>query len=648
MKLMNRAPKKAFILAAGFGKRLYPLTQVMPKPLLPLWNIPLIDHVISMLKSWGVEDIVVNAHWQADKIADHIESGDYGVKIQISAEKEILGTGGALLPWRDFFSDDPFWVVNGDIAAALECQPLIDAFCARPRSLGACWVTDKKGPRTVEIDRLGRITCYRSLEPGIKGTYTFCGLQLVSPEIFDYIPARTFSTLVDAYQAAMFKDRFMKGVNIASSYWNDAGTPDRYRMIHMETKRLAAASKAGGALYDAQSDLLKDKHSGFLCISRGSEIGIDVKGHASIIFDGVSIERGSTIRDSVIQGGRLSGKLNKLLCISGDHLDDAELVRAVKSLGWDLSASAFEFLGSRGSDRSFWRGLNGNRRFIFIKDGGTRRENQRYAGHTGVLQKAGIPVPELLYSSSDQRSLVLEDFGNDSLQSRMERDPERAEKLYKAVIEKVVAFHRNVTKIVADNSVELEPPFDEALYQWEHDLFEEHMIKERYGLESLPDAVKSELKQVASDLEKGTQVVIHRDLQSSNILFKGRNFAFIDFQGMRFGSPAYDIASLLYDPYVNIEPKLRCALVAFYTSAMPESSDVLGLFFKGAVQRLVQSLGAFGRLSGVGHSSFEKYIIPALENLLEAADASDLDALGALVEELISREQMRRGYASCL
>jgi hypothetical protein len=195
---------------------------------------------------------------------------------------------------------------------------------------------------------------------------------------------------------------------------------------------------------------------------------------------------------------------------------------------------------------------------------------------------------------------------------------------------------------VKSEGVELEPAFDLKLYQWEHALFEDHLLKERFGYESLPDDVRKELNAAAEELDKGSRVVIHRDLQSSNILFKGRHFSFIDYQGMRMGSPAYDIASLLYDPYVRIDPKLRCILAAGYLKIMPECPDVVDLFFKGAVQRLVQSLGAFGRLSSLGHTSFEDHIISGLENLLEAADAADMDATGGMVEELIAREGIRK------
>lgn len=641
MRVMNSMPEKALLLAAGFGKRLQPLTSAMPKPLIPLWNRPLIGHIITMLKLWGVKEIVVNTHWQSDKLEDHFKQTDYGIKIHLSPESEIRGTGGALAPWRSFFADEPFWVVNGDIAASLNCQPIIEAFDSIPGLAGACWVTDNSGPRTVELDYAGRITCYRSPEPGIAGTYTFCGAQLLSPAIFDFIPEEKFSTLVDAYESAMFSNLFIKGVNIPGSYWNDAGTLQRYCEIHMETKRRSLSGKAGGELYNPLADVQRDRRKGFFCVGNGVKIPADIKADKSIVFDGVTLNEGTSLKNAVVQGGAVNGKLHDLCCVSGCTLSDQRIKDAAASLGWDEGESSFSFIGSRGSDRSFWRGFNGTQRAVFIVDGGERIENLRYPGHTELLQKAGLPVPEIFHVSPDRKTIVLEDAGESSLTDKMSFAPEKAEKLYSSILTKVALFHRRVTQLVKSEGVDLEPEFDLKLYHWEHCLFEENLLKQRFGYESLPDDVRAELTAVASELDKGSRVVIHRDLQSSNILFKGRHYAFIDYQGMRIGSPAYDIASLLYDPYVNIDPELRCRLAAGYLKIMPECPDVVDLFFKGAVQRLIQTLGAFGRLSSLGHSSFEEHIFPGLENLLEAADAADLDATGGMVEELIAREGMR-------
>jgi aminoglycoside/choline kinase family phosphotransferase len=113
---------------------------------------------------------------------------------------------------------------------------------------------------------------------------------------------------------------------------------------------------------------------------------------------------------------------------------------------------------------------------------------------------------------------------------------------------------------------------------------------------------------------------------------------------MRLGCAAYDLASLLYDPYVKLDEQERRILAKEYASAAPELASAVKLLAKAAVQRLVQALGAFGRLASVGQDGFLKYISSALDNLLAAADEADLDNVGAFAEELISRENYRQGH----
>ena len=141
-------------------------------------------------------------------------------------------------------------------------------------------------------------------------------------------------------------------------------------------------------------------------------------------------------------------------------------------------------------------------------------------------------------------------------------------------------------------------------------------------------------------LEKEPKALVHRDFQSSNILWKKDRLSFIDFQGMRLGPAAYDLASLVYDPYVKFTEGERRALVALYAKKSGREEIVKVLPY-AAVQRLVQCLGAYGRLASVGQPQFGKYVLPALENLLDAADRAGLDAIGALAEELIAEETKR-------
>jgi aminoglycoside/choline kinase family phosphotransferase len=154
----------------------------------------------------------------------------------------------------------------------------------------------------------------------------------------------------------------------------------------------------------------------------------------------------------------------------------------------------------------------------------------------------------------------------------------------------------------------------------------------------MPDAVRTELENVAALLEREPKALVHRDFQSTNVLWKGGALSFIDFQGMRLGPAAYDLASLVYDPYVTFTEGGRRALVALYAKKA-ERPELVKILPYAAVQRLVQCLGAYGRLESVGQPQFGKYVLPALENLLDAADKAGLDAVGALAEDLIAQSQ---------
>jgi aminoglycoside/choline kinase family phosphotransferase len=158
----------------------------------------------------------------------------------------------------------------------------------------------------------------------------------------------------------------------------------------------------------------------------------------------------------------------------------------------------------------------------------------------------------------------------------------------------------------------------------------------------MPDDVARQLESVGELLEREEKSLVHRDFQSSNILWKGSDFSFIDFQGMRLGPAVYDLASFVYDPYVNIPERHRDALILHY-SRLAQRPEIVSLLPYAAVQRLVQCLGAYGRLASVGQKQFSKYIMPALENLLDAADKANLDAVGALAEDLIAAEKRMGG-----
>ncbi len=106
---------KAFLLAAGLGIRLRPLSLESPKPAWPFFDVPLAAHVLRLLMAAGITEVVVNLHHLPQRVREALAPWAPGaIPVRWSFEQTVLGTGGALLPWRDFFYDGPFFLANAD------------------------------------------------------------------------------------------------------------------------------------------------------------------------------------------------------------------------------------------------------------------------------------------------------------------------------------------------------------------------------------------------------------------------------------------------------------------------------------------------------------------------------------------------------
>ena len=523
--------KKAIVLAAGLGTRLRPLTCAAPKPLLPVWGESMLARIIERLRELGATDIVVNCHY----LHEQVEAWCAANGCRAAYEPEILGTGGVLNPLREWIGQNPFYLVNGDIVMeGLDAGALI--LPESDPSLIGCCLLSEEGPRTVEADPEGRITCWRSPDAGFPGTSTYCGFALLKPDILDYVEPSGFSSIVQAYERAAMDGRFVRGVCPEGLLWTDAGTLDSYFELNRDGADNAYA--------------------------------------------------------------------------------DLPQLAAV-------AAREVELIGARGSDRCFFKA--DGRRIVVVYDDAVRRENARYAGHARFLAENGVSVPAVLDDRPDIKTLVLADAGVERKMSLEE---------YVKVVELLAAFHALEPRA---RTLELEPPFDAALWKWERDLFAEHCLKSRYSRDC-SDAVADDLLRVEQMLSAEPPALVHRDFQRTNVLWRGQIPSIIDFQGMRRGPAVYDLASLLYDPYAQISETWRRALVQVYAKSTGRS-DIARVLPFAAVQRLIQCLGAYGRLASVGQPQFAAYVLPALENLLAAADEAGLDAIGALAEDLIACEQ---------
>ncbi len=144
---------KAIILAGGRGKRLRPITDYVPKPLVPLNNIPIIDWQIKYLKKFGIDEIIVCAGYKTEMIQHFLFMKDnFGIKIKFSIEKTPLGTGGAIKKAGNLIKDETFVVINGDIITNIDLKKLLK----KQNSIAAVELRTKFGIMETKDDKVTR------------------------------------------------------------------------------------------------------------------------------------------------------------------------------------------------------------------------------------------------------------------------------------------------------------------------------------------------------------------------------------------------------------------------------------------------------------------------------------------------------------
>jgi len=230
----NSAPK-AMILAAGKGTRLRPLTDRIPKAMVPVGGRPLLEHTVELLRRHGVTRIAINLHAHAHVIPEHFGDGSrFGVSLTYSFEPQLLGTAGAVKRLEEFFDDGAFYVVYGDVLTRLDlgsllayhrrCRPMVTIALHQPADPERCGV--------VEQDESGWITRFvEKPEGGISpGAWANAGIYVLEPEVLDEIRAdgpQDFGE--DVFPRIVGNGRMVAGFRSDAAFW-DVGWPGRLRL----------------------------------------------------------------------------------------------------------------------------------------------------------------------------------------------------------------------------------------------------------------------------------------------------------------------------------------------------------------------------------------------------------------------------------
>lgn len=573
--------RTAFILGAGLGTRLRPLTERCPKPLLRVGGRPLITFVMDHCLTVGIERFIVNTHHCPAAYDAAFPGGHWrGIPICFRHEPLLLDTAGGLKNIEDLLDDgETVLVYNGDTLSDLPLGLLVESHAAGGREVTLALRSD--GPvRNVALDRDGAVCDLRGLlgNPGVR-RYQFTGIYAVERRFLRRLAPGKVASVVPVF-AAMVREApgSVGSVVIDEGGWQDIGDPEAYERVRLSGPGFVAGGCGGPPRAE----------------TRGT---------------------------------------------GGARDREAEVfVRAV--LGWPAEVPIRPVpVGRGGSDRDYFRlAAPGRDSVILMRYGLLREENRGYAAIAGFLGNIGVPAPAVFGHDPERGLLVMEDLGDEDLCSFRDAPWEIRRPLYEKTLEAVLMLHAFPTERFPAAGVRLMPGFSPELYRWERDYFRRHCVGTacRIGTAAAEEeALEAELASLARRLDSTPAVLIHRDLQSQNVMIRRGEPFLIDFQGMRFGSPLYDLGSLLCDPYVDLGEGEREALLGYYAERSGLGADrkeFRGLFLLASAQRLMQALGAFAFLGlEKGRAHFLAHLPVGLDRLIDVTErAGSLPRLHAL------------------
>jgi len=239
---------KAMVLAAGLGTRLRPLTDDRPKALVEIAGRTLLEITLTRLRTFGVRDVIINAHHFADMIVEYLKTNrDFGMRIEISREEVLLDTGGGLKKAAWFFlensSDEPFILHNVDVLSAIDLERMV-RFHAENQALATLAVQERDTSRYLLFDEQFQLCGRRSSEKtemarpaATTQARGFCGIHVISPRIFSLMTENDVFSIILCYLRLAAQERKILGFRADEYYWRDLGKPDNVLQAAQDLKQ---------------------------------------------------------------------------------------------------------------------------------------------------------------------------------------------------------------------------------------------------------------------------------------------------------------------------------------------------------------------------------------------------------------------------
>jgi len=250
---------KAMVLAAGIGTRLRPLTNDRPKALVEVGGRTMLEITLTRLRSFGVREVIVNAHHFADMIAEYLETNqNFGMRIQVSRENVLLDTGGGLKEAAHFFQDkeededsnDPFILHNVDVISSIDLARMAQ-FHSANQALATLAVQERATSRYLLFDEQLKLRGRRSAEEverersrlataGMQAL-SFCGIHVISPRMLRMMSEEGVFSIITTYLRLAGEGQRILAFRADDYYWRDLGKPDQVVQAERDMERKSFA-----------------------------------------------------------------------------------------------------------------------------------------------------------------------------------------------------------------------------------------------------------------------------------------------------------------------------------------------------------------------------------------------------------------------
>jgi NDP-sugar pyrophosphorylase family protein len=299
---------RAFIMAAGMGTRLSPITDHVPKPLVPVANRPALEYLLARLPAMGVTEVAINLHHHGDAVQAAFGDGSrLGLEILWSQEPVLLGTAGGAGPVAGFLREtgEPFLVLSGDGLHAIDLGALVERH-RESEAIGTLTVLEIDDPSRFGVcvlDDEGLITGFQE-KPALaeaRSRFASCGVYCFEPRVLDRLPAGGFCDWAHDVLPAMLADGDRLAAYRTDAYWSDIGTVDDLLRANLELVS-GAIGLADAAGIDATAEIDPTATiEGPVAIAAGACVGADVRIRGPVaIGAGATVGAGAALRDAVV------------------------------------------------------------------------------------------------------------------------------------------------------------------------------------------------------------------------------------------------------------------------------------------------------------------------------------------------------------